>query len=345
MVVGVASEPAVTGPLLDYLTARLGQPHLAYRDEPEPIPEGWETYIYRFQLENTAGMPSEFAGPLILRMYPNGRALPRLRQEDAALRFLNKCGYPVAEPLVCETDAAVLGGPFVIMKQVPGRTLLDHMLRRPWWIVPGPVRLAEAHVRLHQLPGEEFPCPAGPFLTRQLDGLRTDIAMFDLPGLLPGLAWLRRHRPAPVADVSIVHLDFHPINVMMHQGCCRAVLDWGDSDVGDRHADVAVTLVLMKSVAVEVASAWHRLAIGTGRPWLYRWYLKAYRRRLPLEEERLRYYMAWAALRRLCRYGVWLRAGPQATGCKPTSLRHLTADRIDVLQRIFVRETGVGVHL
>jgi aminoglycoside phosphotransferase (APT) family kinase protein len=144
---------------------------------------------------------------------------------------------------------------------------------------------------------------------------------------------------------SIVHLDFHPLNLMAQAGRCQGVLDWGDSDVGDRHADVAVTLVLIRSVVVAMASAWQRLAAWPGRGFLYRRYRRAYARLLPLDESRLSYYMAWAALRRLCRYGLWLRHGPQATGGKPASLRYLTSDRIDVLCRCFWRQTGVAVRL
>jgi len=142
-----------------------------------------------------------------------------------------------------------------------------------------------------------------------------------------------------------VHLDFHPINLMFEHDQCRGVLDWCDADVGDRHADVAVTLTLIRTAPVAVASFRQRLATWPGRWLLYRRYLRAYRRLLPLDDGKLSYYMAWAALRRLCRYGTWLRAGPQITGSKPACLGLLRRDRIDVLRRCFWEQTGVQVRL
>jgi aminoglycoside phosphotransferase (APT) family kinase protein len=318
---------------------------LRFQQEPTPVLGGWEAFIYRFQLQNDDALPGEFSGPLVLRVYCNHHGLPRLQQEYAAQLHLHALSYPVAQPLVSDTDAGLFGGPFMIMKWVPGRTLLDQMLKRPWWIVPGPVVMAELHARLHQLPAAGFPAPPGPFLSRHVEEMQAAIASHDLDGLALGLEWLKRNRPDSPADPCIVHLDFHPINLMMDAGHCQAVLDWGDSDVGDRHADVAVTLMLIESVVVAVPSVCHRLAMVPGRPLLYRWYRRAYCRRLPLDDDRLRYYMAWAALRRLCRYGVWLHAGPEATGSKPTSLQYVSADRVDVLRRIFTRQTRVTVKL
>ena len=46
---------------------------------------------------------------------------------------------------------------------------------------------------------------------------------------------------------------------------CSAVFDWSESDVGDRHADVATTLVLLKSAPVEVPNVLHRLSMLPGR--------------------------------------------------------------------------------
>jgi hypothetical protein len=78
---------------------------------------------------------------------------------------------------------------------------------------------------------------------------------------------------------------------------------------------------------------------------LYRRYLRAYRRLMPIDDERLGYFLAWAALRRLCRYGSWLRAGPWVTGSKPSSLRYLGADRVDLLRRCFEEQAHVPIML
>ncbi len=345
MIVQLASERTIAAPLLAYLRDRLGTAELAFRQEPTAIPDGWETYIYRFQLQSSTALPPAFARPLVLRVYANAQGSHRLRHEFAVQQHLHGLGYPVPEPLAREMDSQILGGPFMLMEWVPGRTLLDLLFRQPWRILRGPGRMAQLHARLHQLPVRDFPGPPGPFLDRQLAQLRTQIATYDLDGLRPGLAWLQEHRPPTNAAASIVHLDFHPINLLFQGLQGRAVLDWSDADVGDRHADVAVTLMLIECTRVDDGSLWRKLSSWPGRILLYHLYRRAYRTMLPLDDGRLRYYLAWAALRRLGRYGMWLRAGPDVTGSKPTCLRYLNRDGIDALRRCFQRYTAVAVDL
>ncbi len=73
--------------------------------------------------------------------------------------------------------------------------------------------------------------------------------------------------------------------------------------------------------------------------------MRAYRRRLALDLCRLRYFCAWATLRRLSICGRWLQAGPQINGCKPALLHYLGRDHLVALQRYFRRWTDVEVFL
>ena len=128
------------------------------------------------------------------------------------------------------------------------------MRYQPWRIMDGPGLLAATHARLHELPAEGFPSPSGFFLTRHLAEMRGVIETYHLGGLEDGLAWLEDHRPDPPPNPCIIHLDFHPLNFLVHNDACSGVLDWCESDVGDRHADVAATLVLMRSAPVELSN-------------------------------------------------------------------------------------------
>src|SRR5262249_10261515 len=140
------------------------------------------------------------------------------------------------------------GGPFLVMERVPGRILLRAMLRRPWIFLHFPAQMAETHARLHTLPVEGFPAPPGPFLGRHLDEMRAAVARHDLPGLAPGLGWLEAHRPAEAAAPSILHMDFHPLNLIEREDDSLVVLDWTYADLGDPHADVATTLLILDCV-------------------------------------------------------------------------------------------------
>ena len=87
------------------------------------------------------------------------------------------------------------------------------------------------------------------------------------------------------------------------------MLDWSEADVGDPHADLAMTTLLLRYAPVEGLGPHERLMAPLTRWFLARRYRIVYRRCGPIDRDRLRYYLAWACLRRLATYGMWLRAG------------------------------------
>jgi aminoglycoside phosphotransferase (APT) family kinase protein len=337
--------PAIREPLLGHLRPRLQAGVLRYIEEPRPIPHNWEAYIFRFQLAAEGVQPPAFADPLVLRLYATAQGGPRAQREFAAQRHLRPLGYGVANPLLLEPTCAPLGGPFLIMEMIPGGTLLERLRRHPYFILSIAASLARLHLRLHALPPECFPAPSGRFLDRRLDELRALTGAHQLDGLAPGVAWLYSHRPSEPSAASILHLDFHPANVMVPPGGPPVVLDWNEADVGDRHADVATTLMLMQTVPVET-TAWHEPLLEPFARWfLVHRYLRLYQRQCPLDAGKLRYYLAWAILRRLGIYGMWLRSGPGSNGCKPCSLHRVRPAHVADLAERFRHCTGVAVHL
>src|SRR5206468_7367608 len=122
----------VAAGLLEYLSRHWGRPDLRFLMRPSPIADGWETYTFRFQLHSINPLPSVFARPLILRVFASPQGVPRLRHEFAAQQYMHQIGYPVAEPLLLEESCDLFGGPFQIMDQVPGQTLVEELLHRPW---------------------------------------------------------------------------------------------------------------------------------------------------------------------------------------------------------------------
>jgi aminoglycoside phosphotransferase (APT) family kinase protein len=45
---------------------------------------------------------------------------------------------------------------------------------------------------------------------------------------------------------SVIHMDYHPLNVLTHGGTITAVLDWANTHVGDPRADLARTLAILE---------------------------------------------------------------------------------------------------
>jgi aminoglycoside phosphotransferase (APT) family kinase protein len=339
------SATGVAASLRDYLRLRLEVTDLQYVQPPAPNNEGWETFIYRFQLRG-CHLPEEFKRPLVLRAYSSLQGLPRLLHEAAVQRHMRERGYPAPLPLLVEESDDPLGGPFMIMELLPGRTLLDELFKRSYRIFHAPVEMAEMQAQLHRMSVDGFPAPEDDFLTRQFQNLAEMIEDYNLSGLRPGLTWLQDHRPRPPATPSILHLDFHPLNMLCRWRKCTGILDWSDSDVGDRHADVAASLVRMRSAPMAIArTLWQKFTTYPGRWMFWKYYFFAYRSRLPVDEQLLAYYMAWAALRRLCLRAACLKAGPRINGCKAAWQRYLSLERVDSLQWFFFEPSGIELEV
>ena len=271
-----------------------------YLHAPEDVPDGWETYTYRLQLHGRNRLPPTLRRPLALRVYAGPEGLPRLRREWTLQTRLTKFGYPVARPVLMEEDDGFLGGPFLLMEWVEGERLLERLLRDYFALLWAPAAMADVHARLHQAPVAGLPVPPRPFLDRQLDAFQTAVDDHGLRGLAPGVQWLRDHRPAD-AEPCLLHVDFHAKNILLRPDGAAAVLDWSEADFGDRHADVAMALLMIDVAPVEGASLVDRVMLPIGRFLTHTLYLHAYCRRLPLDRRRLRYFQAWAAMWRLAR--------------------------------------------
>jgi aminoglycoside phosphotransferase (APT) family kinase protein len=340
-----ASAADVAPVLLDYFKGRFGLGNLAFAEEPEAFPDGWETYNYHFRLQSEEPLPPNFGQPLAVRIYCGPTALSRARREFAVHRHLFQLDYPVAAPFFLEEDCAYLDGPFLVMAQVHGRPLLHALLRRPWRLLRAPVQMAEVQARLHRLTTDGFPALPGSLLVRRLDELATVIEDHHLEELRPGLDWLCVNQPNPPAKASILHLDFHPLNLIVNRDRALVVLDWSEADLGDPHADVGTSVMFMECLPPIKITRLQRLAILAGRCIFLSKYLSAYRRHLPLEEEKLAYYRALAAFRRLCNYGRWLQDGPEVSGNKPSMLECVTAKHCHALERYFTKWTTVRIQL
>lgn len=342
------AEPAIASDvammLAGYLSERLGA-NLAYSRSPEQFADGWETHTYAFQFQTGSALAPVFDRPLVLRIYPSRECLGRARHEFAVLRHLFGLGFPVTEPLLLEEDCRYFGGPFLIRAEAPGDTLLRAMLRRPRRLWTGPRQMAALQARLHQLSTDGFPDPPEPLLPRSLDEMAEDIRSAGWRELVPGLDWLSTHRPAAPAAPKILHLDFHPMNLIRESSGLLVPIDWTDSDVGDPHADIGTSLVLSECTPPKNTTTLDRLGVGAGRFFFVRWYLRAYRKRMPIDGTKLAYYRAWAALRRLCRYGKWLNGGPRSGVCKACAVRQIQPGDWKILEAYFERWTEVQVRL
>ena len=179
-------------------------------------------------------------------------------QQAALLGFLHEQGFPVP-------DVAVLGlhdgRPLLAQSWLGELSLVGALQRFP----ERTERLGEAfgklHARLHELPTEGF---AG---VEQLS--------------------------VPVEKrVALLHLDYHPLNVLLGGDETLGVIDWDNARLGDPRADVARTLSIL-SINPDLRGLPREAR--TALRLLRRAYLRGYRERAGTEAlEGLPAFLAWA---------------------------------------------------
>ncbi len=334
------SQSTQVGPaLLTYLSRRLGVSDLEFAQQPEQVTHGWETYIFTFHLSGT-GLDSGWAQPLILRIYPGDDQAERAEQEAAIQRFAAERGYPAPRPLALEAAEDALGRPFMIMQRAPGVPMLDRMAGKPAAVPRAAALMADAHVALHRLPVDGCPLPSDGSLVDRLFASYEDLlAQFDLnlpPEAEKPLDWLKAHKDMVMReDVSLCHHDFHPLNIMVDGDERVSVLDWPGAALGDRHSDVARTLVLLRTAPIDPPRLIEKLMTRFGRGIFIWLYLRRDRRELPLDPERLRYWEAMHAFEWLLEVRAIESVNLAAAGVKPGIRDRIPAGHFERMLHFF----------
>lgn len=258
---------------------------------PDPVSGGFDTFTYRFELST--------GGPLILRLYPSASRGSSAEREATILAFLDRVGYPAPRPRGWSAGTEDLGAPFVVMERVEGGTVLDALKVRPTRAGELFDSLAAAHATLHALDSSGWPLaapsPGTSEIDRRLGAVEAAQPPTD-PALGRALRWLQEHRAvARHEEPAVCHNDFHPLNAMVDPDGRLAIIDWEGAGIGDRHSDLARSLILFEWAPVIASSRVERVVLRAAKPWVVKRYRLAYERHLPVEEERLHYWMAFHA--------------------------------------------------
>jgi aminoglycoside phosphotransferase (APT) family kinase protein len=289
-------EPSLSDRLLGDLRERLGA-GVGFAEAPAPLSGGFDTTILAFRL---SGAPTDWSGPLILRVMSRADSAPRVLREAAVHAALVQAGFPAPRVLLHDTDLAPLGLPFLVMERLRGETMWAAARR---WGLPAafvlPRELAELQARLHRLGGKGLRKSAQAFgvapavmgLPAELERLRRRLAREGLTGLLPGADWLLGNFPAPAQGEVICHGDFHPLNIMVEGGRLSGVIDWANVVIGEPAYDIAAlrTIALYADLGIP---AWARGLVTAARRLMVRRYMSVYRAAAPLETRNLSYHEA-----------------------------------------------------
>jgi aminoglycoside phosphotransferase (APT) family kinase protein len=188
-----------------------------------PISGGWDTAIWRVERGGET---------YALRVFRPEQA--RIARREAVVMRAGVPGVPIpalhAEGMWNDRPALLIGW-------CVGRSLLDAIRAEPqrFWSLAR--AYGEMHARLHAAPA-----PA------------------EL--VVPGRSWIdwegsadaalgARLRAVSTGPSSILHFDFHPLNLLIAEGRVTGVIDWANVDIGDRRADLARTVTILRLAPAE----------------------------------------------------------------------------------------------
>ncbi|MGH7933267.1 MAG: phosphotransferase family protein [Candidatus Binataceae bacterium] len=341
--------------------SRLGATLGAAVKDLRVLASGWETTVFEFVLGAGSPRAPELPAsvPLVLRFYEGSRADEKAAREYPTMCELARQGFPVPRPYLFEPRHEALGAPFMVMERVAGGPLFatnSFPLAFKTFAL-GFIGFVRAQTRLHRMAegavrqshafAENDPPASAPLLDRMLDLVADRVERAPLPGLMDALTHLReraaRFRQAPPA---LLHLDYHPQNVIVRGLRVTGVIDWVNADRGDRHLDAATTAVILASSTMDRPRWMRDNAAGNSLRKLFAsLYIPMYHALAPMEFERFRYCQAVTALLRLSTFGMMRVCGPESIGYRPDSIENITPAVVRLLSRYAARKSGAAVNL
>lgn len=203
----------------------------AQASQLERVLGGWETLLWRFATPD--GRQHS------LRVYQ----LPRLAEdgwrdvawrERIALEACEKGGLPA--PRV-ETAGEVQGVPAVVLSWCPGKPLLSVIENHPWSVWRMGRLFGRMQARLHALtPPAELVAKAPDDWVWRVGDKHAALAAHVL-SLQPSID-------------SLIHMDFHPLNLIVDGATVTGIVDWAGAAAGDRRADLARTVATLLAAPV-----------------------------------------------------------------------------------------------
>ncbi len=196
--------------------------------ELEPVTGGWDAHLWRF----TTADGSAHA----LRLYRLGMSdeVGRAeigRRESDAIRVLRGAGLPA--PGV-EATGTYEGSTFLVQQWLPGLPMLTHAESHPWDIWRMGRIFGRLQARLHSIQDESLP---------GLPGAVFEYVQDTRPSLVPLLE-------REMTSSAFVHLDFHPLNVLVRNRRISGIVDFSFAGSGDPRFDLGRTNATLSSAPI-----------------------------------------------------------------------------------------------
>ena len=201
----------------------LGYPEIS---EPKRVKGGWETLLWRFQTPDGRDHS--------LRVYHLPRVQPLAWRERAALETCAKAGLPA--PRV-EAAGEFQGLPAMVLTWCPGIPILSFIEKKPWTLWRLGRLFGRAQAQLHAVaPPPEFAATAPADWVSRVNDEHADLATHALS--------------LGLSTRSLIHMDFHPLNLISDGATVTGIIDWSGAAAGDPRADLARTCITLIAAPV-----------------------------------------------------------------------------------------------
>jgi aminoglycoside phosphotransferase (APT) family kinase protein len=185
-------------------------------DEAEPVTGGADTAIWRVVWRG------EFYA---LRLF-RPEQVTTCEREVATMQAAAAGGIPVPDVVRRGTWE---GRSVLLLSWIGGQTLSAQLRAHPRWFWQSSRAFGQTQAAIHRLNA-----PAGMSATEWIEWVG------DEPELKARLYDL------PSRKTRLIHLDYHPLNVMVQGGQVSGVLDWANARAGDPRADFARTYTILR---------------------------------------------------------------------------------------------------
>ena len=189
--------------------------------EPEIAPArgGFDMAMWRVEYEGRS---------YALRVFRPGEQA-YCERERVVMEAAREAGLPVPEVY---RAGAWRDRPALLITWLAGRTMADELRRRPWRIWRLGRAFGHTQAAIHAVPAPNR-------LRREPDAW-IGWQCQDDPALQDRLRRLLRN------ETALLHLDYHPLNVLTDGREITGILDWTNAHAGDPRADAARTISILR---------------------------------------------------------------------------------------------------
>ncbi|MBI1279054.1 MAG: phosphotransferase [Anaerolineaceae bacterium] len=182
----------------------------------EPVNGGFDTAIWRVQWHGAF---------YALRVFRSEQA-PVAEKEIRVMQVAADNHIPIPKVVrhgLCQ------GRPVLLLSWINGKTLGTQLLAHPQEIWKLGIAFGRMQAAVHQIPAPSDMNPTN---------------WIEWAGDEPELK--ARLRDLPSRKTRLLHLDYHPLNIMVDKGQISGVLDWANARAGDPRADFARTYSILR---------------------------------------------------------------------------------------------------